>query len=93
MHLIFILIYINICVTRVWEWAIELHPILPSAAASKSGWYENDGKLSSITMTKKKLSHKPSKSSFITPVWLFIGLSNIEVEVFPRRIGAHSAFS
>ena len=61
MHLVFILIYINIYVTRVWEWAIKLHPNLSSAAASKSGWYENDEKLSPITMTKKKLSHKPSK--------------------------------
>ena len=61
MHLVFILIYINIYASRVWEWAIESHPNLPAPTASKSGWYENDRKLSLITMTKKKLFHEPSK--------------------------------
>ena len=40
-------LYQYLVVSRVWEWAIELHPNLPSATASKRGWYENDGKLSS----------------------------------------------
>ena len=54
MHLVLILIYINIYVSGVWEWAIELHPNVPAGTASKRGWYENDGKLSSITMTKEE---------------------------------------
>ena len=36
-------------VSRVWECAVESHPNLPAATASKSGWFEKDRKLAPIT--------------------------------------------
>ena len=51
--------------SREWEWAIEFHPNLPTATPSKSGWYENDGKLSAITMTKEEALPQAINKSFI----------------------------
>ena len=42
-------------VGRMWECAIDSHPNLPSPTAPGAGWYDNEGQLAPITMTKESI--------------------------------------